>query len=79
MQKIGETEGKVECHWSYPEWGLHMWFQVTFILVQRLEVAAAIMWEATGIRVQSDHTYNPIFPLIAQWFLQGLTDPLNYL
>jgi hypothetical protein len=34
----------VECHWSHPQWGLHIWFPITFILVQRLEVAAVIMW-----------------------------------
>ncbi len=43
-EDFGETEGKVECHWSHPQWGLHIWFPITFILVQRLEVAAVIMW-----------------------------------
>ncbi len=53
---------KAECHWSHPEWGLHIWFPVTLILVQRLEVAAAIMWEAAGTRVWIRSHFQSHFP-----------------
>jgi hypothetical protein len=54
-------------------------FQLLSFWSKDLKLLQLSCGEVAGIRVRSDHTFNPIFPLIAQWFLQGQKDPLNHL